>query len=168
MGKLIKNHWARLICLTAAACTSPTSDPPPAILLILTHSHADQIAAALCAFFWPKFFFDFYTKNFDAAVKPIPILQTVNLVLGIISLAYEWPLKYLAGTALHRSMEARMLWLPLVSLSSVLLYQATNPAVYYAIGCGVYFWGYTEGEVICAVPWTLPKRSERRGRVEKA
>ena len=23
MGKLIKNHWARLIVLTAAVCTSP-------------------------------------------------------------------------------------------------------------------------------------------------
>lgn len=107
----------------------------------------DQIAASLEGFFWPKFFFDFYTKNFDAAVKPIPILQTINLVLGILTLAYEWPLKYLAGTALHKSIEARMLWLPLVSLSSMLMYQATNPALYYLIGLGAYFWAFTEGEV---------------------
>lgn len=40
-----------------------------------------------------------------------------------------------------------MLWLPLVSLSSMLLYQATNPALYYLIGLGAYFWAYTEGEV---------------------
>ncbi|KAK3052839.1 hypothetical protein LTR09_005903 [Extremus antarcticus] len=146
MGKLIKNHWARLVCMTAAAY---------------------QIAASLEGFFWPKFFFDFHTKNFDACVKPIPILQTINLVLGILTLAYEWPLKYLAGTWLHESMEARMLWLPLVSLSSMLLYQATNPALYYLIGLGAYFWAYTEGEVICAVPWTLPKRAERRRRPEK-
>ncbi|KAK4503818.1 hypothetical protein PRZ48_004733 [Zasmidium cellare] len=119
MGKLIKNHWARLIY---------------------------QIAAALEGFFWPKFFFDFYTKNFDLAVKPVPILQIINLIIGIISLAYEWPLKYLAGTSIHRSMEVRMMWLPLASLSSVLLYQATNPALYYLIGVFVYFWAYSEGE----------------------
>ena len=72
-----------------------------------------------------------------------------------------------------------MLWLPLATLSAVLLYQTTNAALYYLIGCGVYFWAYSEGEVsvadppyrdavltisqvICAVPWTLPKRSDRR------
>ncbi|KAF2170158.1 hypothetical protein M409DRAFT_19764 [Zasmidium cellare ATCC 36951] len=128
---------------------------------------AYQIAAALEGFFWPKFFFDFLTKNFDLAVKPVPILQIINLVIGIISLAYEWPLKYLAGTSIHRSMEVRLMWLPLASLSSVLIYQATNPALYYLIGVVVYFWAYSEGEIICAVPWTLPKRTDRR-RVEKA
>ncbi|CZT22397.1 uncharacterized protein RCC_08267 [Ramularia collo-cygni] len=143
MGKLIKNHWARLICLTAAA------------------------SAALEGFFWPKFFFDWLTKNFDGAVKPVPILQTINLVIGILTLAYEWPLKYLAGTSIQRSIEVRLMWLPLASLSSVLIYQATNPAIYYLIGCIVYFWAYSEGEVVCAVPWTLPKRADRR-RMEKA
>ncbi len=108
---------------------------------------SDQIAASIEGFFWPKFFFDFYTKNFDTAVKPIPILQTINLVLGIMTVAYEWPLRYVAGTALHRSIEVRMMWLPLVSLSSVLLYQATDPALYYLVGLAGYFWAYTEGEV---------------------
>lgn len=78
----------------------------------------------------------------------------------------------------------RLMWLPLASLSSVLIYQATNPALYYLIGVVVYFWAYSEGEVsedcfelwgsgltwgqvICAVPWTLPKRTDRR-RLEKA
>ena len=107
----------------------------------------DQIAASLEGFFWPKFFFDFWTKNFDSAVKPIPILQTINLVLGIVSLVYEWPLNMVAGSAIHKSLEMRMMWLPLVSLSSILMYQSTNPALYYLIGLGVYFWAYTEGEV---------------------
>jgi len=44
-------------------------------------------------------------------------------------------------------MVARLLWLPLATLSAVLLYQTTNAAVYYLIGCGVYFWAYSEGEV---------------------
>ena len=98
-------------------------------------------------FFWPKFFFDFLTKNFDGAVKPIPILQIINLVVAFISLAYEWPLKFVAGTSIQRSLEVRLMWLPLASLTSVLLYQATNPALYYFIGMIVYFWAYSEGEV---------------------
>ena len=80
------------------------------------------------------------------AVKPVPILQVINVVVAIICLAYEWPLRWVAGTHLHRSIVARLLWLPLATLSAVLLYQTTNAALYYLIGCGVYFWAYSEGE----------------------
>jgi len=53
-------------------------------------------------------------------------------------------------------MVARMLWLPLATLSAVLLYQTTNAAVYYLIGCGVYFWAYSEGEVcFCLAGWSI-------------
>lgn len=37
--------------------------------------------------------------------------------------------------------------LPMAALAAALLYQATNPAIYYTIGLVVYFWGYSEGEV---------------------
>lgn len=113
----------------------------------LTDSLSDQLAGSIEGFFWPKFFFDFLTKNFDAAVKPVPILQVINVVIALISLAYEWPIRWVAGTRLHKSLLARMLWLPLASLSAVLLYQTTNAALYYLIGSGVYFWAYGEGEV---------------------
>jgi hypothetical protein len=66
-------------------------------------------------------------------------------------LAWEWPLKYLAGTAIHRSIESRLVFLPLTALASALLYQATNPAIYYTIALGVYFWAYSEGEVSAPV-----------------
>jgi len=137
MGKLIKNHWARLIVLTASIY---------------------QIAAAIQGFFWPKIFFDFLTKNLDGAVKPIPILQIVNLVLGIVILAWEWPIGFIAGKALHRSIEARLVVYPIAALSAALLYQATNPAIYYTIGMGVYFWAFSQGEVVCGKPWSLPPR----------
>ncbi|KAI9846626.1 MAG: hypothetical protein M1838_001225 [Thelocarpon superellum] len=136
MGKLIKNHWARLIVLTAATY---------------------QVAAALEGFFWPKIFWDFLTKNLDGAVKPFPFLQIVNLVLALIGIAWEWPLKYLAGSALHRSIAARLVIYPISVLVAALLYQGTNPALYYMIGIGVYFWAYSEGESIAPEPWTLPK-----------
>jgi len=137
MGKLIKNHWARLIVLTAAVY---------------------QVAAAVEGFFWPKIFWDFLTKNLDLAVKPLPILQIINLVFGIVMFAWEWPLGFLAGTALHRSIEARLIALPLAALAASLIYQATNPALYYAIALVVYFWAYSEGEVVVATPWSLPQR----------
>jgi len=143
MGKLIKNHWARLIILSAAAY---------------------QVAAALEGFFWPKIFWDFLTKNLDGAVKPFPFLQIINLVAALLILAWEWPLRYIAGTALHRSIEARLVAFPVAALAASLLYQATNPAIYYVIGMAVYFWAYSEGEVVVAKPWSLPQRP-RPGKV---
>jgi len=143
MGKLVKNHLARLIVLSAAAY---------------------QFLAALEGFFWPKIFWDFLTKNLDVAVKPIPILQIINLVFSLFMLAWEWPLGFLAGSAFHRSIETRLVLLPLMALAAALMYQSTNPAIYYTIGMGVYFWAYSEGEVICATPWSLPTRA-RPGKV---
>lgn len=115
--------------------------------LLTLRPPTDQILAAISGFFWPKIFFDFLTKNLDGAVKPFPVLQSINLLLGIIMIAWEWPVKYIAGTAMHRSIEARLVVLPMAALSAALLYQATNPAIYYTIGMVVYFWAYSEGEV---------------------
>ncbi|GAO15540.1 hypothetical protein UVI_02020500 [Ustilaginoidea virens] len=140
MGRLIKNHWGRLIILTAAAY---------------------QVAAAVEGFFWPKVFWDFLTKNLDGAVKPVPILQTINLLSGLGMLALEWPLSFVAGSSLHRSLEFRLAILPLTALSSILMYQSTNPAIYYLIGMFVYFWAYSEGEVCIGCCSNRRVRSKR-------
>ncbi|CAK7263513.1 hypothetical protein SEPCBS119000_000528 [Sporothrix epigloea] len=137
MGRLIKNHWARLVVLSAAAY---------------------QVLAALEGFFWPKIFWDFLTRDFDAAVQPAPILQSVNLALGLLMLAWEWPLAFLAGSSFHRSLELRLALIPLAVLAAILQYQATNAAIYYVVGMVIYFMAYSEGEMICAKPWTLPQR----------
>ncbi|KAF7559685.1 hypothetical protein G7046_g4479 [Stylonectria norvegica] len=131
MGKLIKNHWARLIIMSAAAY---------------------QVGAAIESFIWPKIFWDFLTHTLDAAVKPFPVLQIINLVLGLGMLAIEWPLGFLAGSPLHRSLEFRLAVLPLTALAAALIYQGTNSALYYLIGMGVYFWAYSEGEVSSSCP----------------
>ncbi|KAF2017793.1 hypothetical protein BU24DRAFT_159056 [Aaosphaeria arxii CBS 175.79] len=145
MGKLIKNHWARLIVLSAAAY---------------------QVAAGFEGIFYPKIFWDFLTKNLDAAVKPIPALQIINILLGIFGIAWEWPLGALAGSAIHRSIEARLVFYPLSALAALLLYQATNAGLYYLVGMIAYFWAYSEGEIVCPEPWTVPKRgSTARNRV---
>jgi hypothetical protein len=104
------------------------------------------------------------------------VLQVINLIFGIIGLAWEWPLPLLAGTGLHRSIEARLIVYPLSALCALLIYQGTNSGLYYIIGMGAYFWAFSEGEVrqaifptsllimltsikiVCPEPWTLPKR----------
>ncbi|KAI2614637.1 uncharacterized protein GGS25DRAFT_59222 [Hypoxylon fragiforme] len=142
MGRLIKNHWARLISLSAAVY---------------------QIAAALESFFWPKIFWDFLTKSLDPAIKPVPALQIINLLFGIGILAWEWPLNLIAGSAIHRSLEARLATYPLAALAALLIYQGTNAGIYYVVAMVVYFWAYSEGEIICPKPWSLPQRGGRGG-----
>ncbi|CAK7243074.1 MAG: hypothetical protein STHCBS139747_004582 [Sporothrix thermara] len=144
MGRLIKNHWARLIILSAAAY---------------------QVAAAIEGFFWPKIFWDFMTRSLNSIVEPFPVLQIINLLFGLFMFAWEWPLNFLADTSFHRSLESRLAVIPLAALAAILQYQGTNAALYYLIGMGVYFWAYSEGEIICAKPWTLPQRNRNNGRV---
>ena len=98
-------------------------------------------------FFWPKIFWDFATKNLDVAVKPFPVLQIINLLFALAMFAWEWPLGFISGTKMHRSIEARLVVLPLAALSALLLYQGTNAGLYYLIGMGAYFWAFGEGEV---------------------
>lgn len=74
--------------------------------------------------------------------------------MGLVITAWEWPLGMIATTALHRSIEARLVVYPLAALSAALLYQATNPAIYYTIGIVIYFWAYSEGEVRFPAPRT--------------
>jgi hypothetical protein len=121
--------------------------PPPAFARVQLLTPADQIAAAIEAFFWPKIFWDFLTKNLDGAVKPIPALQIINIIMGLVGLAWEWPVGFLAGSGLHRSIEARLVIYPISALVALLIYQGTNAGLYYIIGMMAYFWAYSEGEV---------------------
>ena len=80
------------------------------------------------------------------------MLQIINLICGLGMFALEWPLSFIAGSAIHRSLEVRLAILPLTALSAILLYQATNAGLYYLIGMVVYFTAYSEGEVSIAGP----------------
>lgn len=138
MGRLIKNHLARLIILTAATY---------------------QVAAGIHGIFWPKIFWDMWTKTLDVAVKPAPILQIFNILFGIMGVCWEYPLPLIIpNTAFHRSIAARLALYPLSILAAALLYQGTNAAIYYLVGLAMYFWAYSEGETVC-MPWKLPERA---------
>lgn len=116
------------------------------------------MAAAFEGFFWPKIFWDNFTRSLDGAVTPVPILQIINLIFGIFTFAAEFPLGILTKNPLHRSIAVRLVWLPLTTTAVALLYQGPISAGWYLIGMGAYFWAYAEGEVICPVPWTLPRK----------
>ena len=90
---------------------------------------------------------DFQTKLLDHAVKPVPILQILNLIFGLLILGFEVPLEVFARTKLHEMIEVRLILLPSAALLAAILYQGTNPAAYYIIAIALYFWAYTEGEV---------------------
>jgi len=113
------------------------------------------MAASIEGIFWPKIFWDFATKRLDSAVKPIPFLQIINLVLSLFVLAYEWPHRFLYGTILHRMIRAKLFALPLPILAAALMYQSTDPAIYYMIGVFIYLWAVRNGETIRIKP---PKR----------
>src|SRR3954451_8873923 len=100
MGKLIMNHWARLIVLTSAAY---------------------QVGAAIEGFFWPKMFWDFLTNRLDFAVKPIPALQIINLLSGLGMFLLEWPLGLIARSRPHRSIKFRLVILPINAIVSGLM-----------------------------------------------
>lgn len=153
MGRLIKSHLARLLSLSAAACTLLYHCPhvTPYLLLICIK---DQFAAAIQGFFWPKAFFDFSTKTLDAAVKPIPYLQIANLLCSLLIFTWEWPARCVAGTVIHSSPKFRVPVLFLAAVPAMLLYQGTNAAIYYLVALAVYVWAYTEGEV-CIFPQSM-------------
>lgn len=105
------------------------------------------MGAAFEGFFWPKILWDNFTHGLDGAVKPVPILQIINLILGIFTFAFEFPLGIFTKTSLHRSIAARLVWIPLTATAVALLYQGPDSAGWYLIGLGGYFWAYAEGEV---------------------
>ncbi|KAK0702693.1 hypothetical protein B0H67DRAFT_604440 [Lasiosphaeris hirsuta] len=132
MGKTIWSHWARLITITAASY---------------------HVLAVIECYIWPKIFWDFLTKALDPLVKPAPVLQTVSLLASLVILALEWPLDSIAGSRVHRSIAFRLAILPTMALLGILLYQATNAAVYYMIAECMYISAYRRREVITVHPW---------------
>jgi len=148
MGKLIKNQWARLIALTAGACTPPHACPRDRI------DRIDLSWAAFWGFFFPKAFFDMFTPYtpppkspssfnsvFNVLVAPVPVVQLINLLAGFAVLSLEWPLPWLKGTPVYRAFALRFAAYPIIALFALLQYQATNAAFYLLIATA-YFLPY--------------------------
>ena len=107
----------------------------------------DQVLAATQGLFWPKIFWDFSTKALDPLVRPVPFLQSVNLLAGLAILALELPLGVVTRSSVHRSIGFRLAILPFVALPGLFLYQTTNAVVYYLVAEAIYFSAYKRREV---------------------
>ena len=137
MGRLVKNHWARLLLLTAS----------------IVH-----LGATIECFIWPKILWDFTTKHFDHALRPVPALQVVNLLAALFGIAWEWPLPPLTVGWLHGSIGARLLIYPASALLAALMYQGATATVFYLTGTLVWLWALWEEETVCTEPWAVPRR----------
>lgn len=126
MGRMIKSHWARLLTITAAVW---------------------QIVASIEGFIWPKIFWDFSTSSLNPLVRPSRALQTLNLVLGLLTIAWEWPVPLISTSPLHRSIIARIVFYPLCAFFALLMYQSTTAGICYLFAMAIYFWALREGEV---------------------
>lgn len=134
MCRAVKADLARLVILTAATCKYWISFSGILILM----NYVDQFIAAIVGCFNQKIFFDFLTTRLNGIVSPFPALQLFNMVLSITVYALEWPLGQCRGLAAGRSVVLRIASLSLATCASLLMYQATNAALYYSIGFGIY------------------------------
>ncbi|GAA5903327.1 hypothetical protein JCM6882_008136 [Rhodosporidiobolus microsporus] len=145
MGVLVWSDWSRLLALTSGTYVA---------------------WAALWGIFYRKFFWDFVggklgpeglvpSPNVAFFVKVIvdaPVLQILNLLNGLFTLALEWPLMPLMGTALHRSHAVRLVFYLWSAFLAILVYQTVDGGVFYLITLLAYARSLSKGEVIDA-PW---------------
>ncbi|KAH8747963.1 PRO41 protein [Diaporthe sp. PMI_573] len=125
----------------------------PELLWVLADFLLGQLAAAVLGFFNPKVFFDFATKRLDIIVRPVPILQTVNLMLSLLIIAIEMPVQRTVGKAIKNSFKARFIAIPIIACLAMLQYQAADSAIYYLIGLSLYISSYYQGEVCLPRPF---------------
>lgn len=125
MGNLVWHEWGRLIALTAGVY---------------------DVAAGGFGCIWEKAFFDMLTNAFDPAVKPLPILQIVCIIFGLFVLAMEYPLPLLKGTSIHNNFIFRIVLYILIAAETILVYQATNGALYLLIAAMIYTRAHALGE----------------------
>ncbi|GAA6004142.1 hypothetical protein JCM10207_002449 [Rhodosporidiobolus poonsookiae] len=145
MGKLVWHSWARLLALTSGAYVA---------------------WAALWAFFYRKFFWDFVGGTlgptglippasaafFIKVIVDAPILQVLNLLNGLFTLALEWPLNPLVGTAVHESHVFRLIFYFWSAFLAMFVYQTVDGGVFYFIAMLAYSRSLSKGEQI-GRPW---------------
>lgn len=166
MGKLIKNHLARLFTLTAATCIlEPHPLLPCRFPSCYVHrltrpfsSPLDHLYTSILSFFWPKLLFDFLTTTLNPLVKPIPYLQIANTVISLLLLAFEYPLPFIFTNNVLKTWHARIetrlvVTLPLAMWTSVLGYQTYGAAIGYFCAWVVWWMGFVEGEVSERLIW---------------
>ncbi|TNY22455.1 hypothetical protein DMC30DRAFT_145228 [Rhodotorula diobovata] len=141
MGVLIWHDWARLLALTSACYVG---------------------WATLWAFFYRKFFWDFVGASlgpeglvpppsahfFVVVIVDFPVLQIINLVNALVTLALEWPFPPLKRLKLHRSLLLRVFLYTWCTFVASLVYQTAFPALFYLVTLFAYATALAKGEIM--------------------
>lgn len=80
-------------------------------------------------------------------MKPVPYLQTLNILGSVLVVIFEWPLNIVRKTNVYRSFVIRFLVLPIIATMALFLHQGTDSAIFYLIGIGVYIYAWKSGKV---------------------
>ncbi|GAA5944610.1 hypothetical protein JCM3775_005850 [Rhodotorula graminis] len=143
MGVLIWHDWARLLALTSAFSVG---------------------WAAIWAFFYRKFFWDFVGASlgpgglvpppsaaiFVKIIVDFPVLQVINLVNALVTLGLEWPLPPVARLKIHGSMSFRVALYIWCTGAASFVYQTAFPALFYLVAAMAYGRALAKGETIAS------------------
>lgn len=155
MGKLIWYEYSRLVSLTACIYT---------------------VWACFWGFFYRKFFWDFVggtlrdpgglqpspkVSGFIKVIVTVPVIQALTMAVALFLIALDFPFPPLKTTRIYRSFAFRIVLLILQAFMAVLIYQATNGALWSLIAAGCYTRAQMLGE-------TMADAKENRGKSGKA
>ncbi|KAI0762133.1 hypothetical protein BD413DRAFT_217857 [Trametes elegans] len=155
MGNLIWHEYGRYVALAATAYT---------------------IWAAFWGIYYRKFFFDFVNgiirspggvqpaasdAFFTSIIVKAPVVQILNMLIGLCYLALDYPAPFLKNTSIHRSFPIRIVLLLAQTFFAILYYQGTNGAVYSFIAACCYARAQMLGEI-------MPEAKDNRGRGGRA
>ncbi|BGP26336.1 hypothetical protein JCM10295v2_005284 [Rhodotorula toruloides] len=175
MGALMWHGWARLLALTSGACPSLLTRPNRSNWLTFPTRATDVAWAALWGLFYRKFFWDFVGGRlgphgivpppqaalFEKLIVKFPVLQCVNIVNGLVTLALEWPLPVVKKLDMYGSINVRLglyLWSAFVA---AFVYQTAFASLFYLVTLLAYARALKFGESILDVKTV----EGRRGRV---
>jgi len=145
MGKFIWHQWARFVSISAAVYL---------------------IWAAIWGILYRKFFWDFIDHGFDTSgpvpipipnprykaiievIVTIPLIQIISLLMAVFTLAFEYPIPLVKGTAFERNFTFKAVYLVFQSVFAILFYQGTNAAIWGTIAAGAYARAVYLGEVM--------------------
>lgn len=99
---------------------------------------------------------------FITLIVKAPVIQVISIVLAGFIIALEFPVPYLKGTKLHRTIALRIPLLLVQAFFTVLFYQGTNGAIWSLIAAGCYARAVMLGEEMKEVK---ENRSGGRGQV---
>ncbi|KAH7888699.1 ATP adenylyltransferase-domain-containing protein [Phlebopus sp. FC_14] len=142
MGSLIWNELSRYVSLTASVYA---------------------VWASFWGLFFRKFFWDFVggiLRNpgglqpspklhiFIVLIVDAPVVQILTMITGFFMISLEYPVHFIKGTRLHRSLPLRAVLLVFQSFLAVLFYQGTNASLWSLIAALFYVRALTLGEGI--------------------